>query len=445
MNKSKISKQLINVVFSAALMLPLVSITEVALFKSQEAYAQAKRVKVLSIRQKHIKNFEKAQEAMDAGNSSEVFRIIAKIEKDPELNNLERAYIRNFRGGIYFTQDNLSAAAKEFKGIVDNSEGVSAAFVNQMHYILSQVYFSQGNYRGAIKNAEIYIKTLEKPGADLYILIGQAYFKLNQYDTSLANVQKGIDIYRQEGKQPKEGWLNLLASIYRTKKQYSKMVPILKQLIAFYPKKSYMLSLGGIYNELNQRESMTSIYQSMHDAGLLTSESELVTLATLQMSMDNPYKASVIMEEGIKNGVVPKNERNYGTYSQALYLARDYEKAIDPLSKAASLSSNGKKYQELGQSYISLNRWSEGEAAFTKAINKGGLSNAGQAFINLGLAQFNQKKYSAAKSTFNKALKYPKLRKAASNWIKYVDNELLRLKALEEEVIINTDVEAEER
>ena len=133
MNKSKISKQLINVVFSAALMLPLVSITEVALFKSQEAYAQAKRVKVLSIRQKHIKNFEKAQEAMDAGNSSEVFRIIAKIEKDPELNNLERAYIRNFRGGIYFTQDNLSAAAKEFKGIVDNSEGVSAAFVNQMH------------------------------------------------------------------------------------------------------------------------------------------------------------------------------------------------------------------------------------------------------------------------------------------------------------------------
>ena len=97
------------------------------------------------------------------------------------------------------------------------------------------------------------------------------------------------------------------------------------------------------------------------------------------------------------------------------------------------------------RSYISLNRWSEGEAAFTKAINKGGLSNAGQALISLGLAQFNQKKYSAAKSTFNKALKYPKLRKAASNWIKYVDNELLRLKALEEEVIINTDVEAEER
>ena len=94
---------------------------------------------------------------------------------------------------------------------------------------------------------------------------------------------------------------------------------------------------------------------------------------------------------------------------------------------------------------MALNRWSEGESALTKAINKGGLSNAGQTFISLGLAQFEQKKYSSAKSTFSKAVKYPKTRKAANNWIKYVENELLRLEALKEEVVINTDVEAEER
>ena len=433
-----------SVAIAAALTLPLASITEVVLLDSQQSYAQAKK-RVQSIRQKHIKTFEKVQEAFDAENTSEVLRLIGKIEKDPELNNIERAYIRNFRGSIYFTQDNLSSAYREFKAIVNNSEGVPDAFVNQMYYVLAQVAFSQENYREALSNANRYIKTLAQPSADMFLLVGQAHFQLKEYDQALVNVQKGIDNYKQQGKQPKEGWLNLLASIYRNKSQYSKMVPILKQLINFFPKKSYMTSLAGVYNELENQEAMTAIFQSMYDQGLATSESEIVTLASLQMNLDNPFKASTILEKGLNSGVVAKNEKNYGLYSQALFLAREFEKALDPLSKAASQSSNGKRYDQLGQSYVALNRWPEAESALGKAISRGGLQNTGQTLMSLGLTQFEQKKYQAARSTFVKAAQHSKSRKAANNWIKYVDNEILRLKALEEEIVINTDVEAEER
>jgi len=223
------------------------------------------------------------------------------------------------------------------------------------------------------------------------------------------------------------------------------MVPILKQLIKFYPKKSYMSSLAGVYNELEQQEAMTAIFQSMYDQGLSTTESEIVTVASLQMNLDNPYKAATIMEKGLKDGIVPKNEKNYSLYSQALFLAREYEKALDPLSKAANQSSDGKKFDQLGQSYVALNRWPEAEAALKKAISRGGLQNTGQTLMSLGLTQFEQKKYQAAKANFNKAVKYQKSRKAANNWIKYVDAEVARLKALQEEVVINTDVKAEER
>lgn len=446
MNKIKFSKRLMSVAIAAALTLPLASITEVVLLDSQQSYAQSKSTKrVQSIRQKHIKNFEKIQEAFDAENTSEVLRLIGKLEQDPDLNNIERAYIRNFRGSIYFTQDNLSAAYREFKGIVDNSEGVPEAFVNQMYYVLAQVSFSQDNYREALTNANRYIKTLETPSADMFMLVGQAHFQLKEYDQALVNVQKGIDNYKQQGKQPKEGWLNLLASIYRNKSQFTKMVPILKQLIQFYPKKSYMSSLAGVYNELEQQEAMTAIFQSMYDQGLQTTESEIVTVASLQMNLDNPYKAATIMEKGLNDGTVSKNEKNYSLYSQALFLAREYEKALDPLSKAANQSSNGKKYDQLGQSYVALNRWPEAEVALGKAVSRGGLQNAGQTIMSLGLAQFEQKKYQEAKATFNKAVKYQKSRKAANNWVKYVDNEVARLKALQEDIVINTDVEAEER
>jgi len=223
------------------------------------------------------------------------------------------------------------------------------------------------------------------------------------------------------------------------------MVPILKQLIRYYPKKAYLTNLAGVYNELDDQISMTAIFQAMYDQGLSKSESEIVTVASLQLSLDNPYKAATIMEKGLNDGTVPKSERNYALYSQALYAAREYEKALVPLSQSASRSSNGKKYDELGQSYVALNRWSEAESALGKALGRGGLQDTGQTLLSLGLAQFEQKKYNVAKATFNKATKHSKSRKAAINWINYVDSEVARLAALKETIVIDTDVKAEER
>ena len=443
MNHIKKSNRLIKTAFLSLFILPLLSLIEVSVSVDQQAIAQTKKVQ--SIRQKHIKVFEKVQEASDANNNREVTRLLDKLSKEEDLNNIEQAYIRNFRGNIYFQQDNLNAALREFKGIVQNSEGVPDAFTNQMLYVIAQVLFSQEKYREALGYAQRWFKTLPEPTADGYLLIGQAQYQLKEYDNALRNVQSGIDKYTANGRKPKESWLNLLSNIYRNKNQYSKMVPVLKKLIKHYPKKPYLSTLAGVYNELSDQVSMTAIFQSMYDQGLLKTESEIVTLASLQLSLENPFKAAQIMEKGLNEGAVPKSVKNYGLYSQALFFAKDYKKALAPLSQAAKLQSNGKYYDQLGQSYISLNRYSEAESALTSALNKGGLTNTGQTQLSLGLSQFEQKKFQAAKATFNKALKYQKTRSSAQNWIKYVNNEVARLEALKEKIVINTDVEPEER
>jgi len=72
---------------------------EVTIVDSQQAQAQeenkprrkAKRVE--SIRQKHIKTFEKINEAFDAENIPETTRLLNKLEKEPDLNNIEKAYL----------------------------------------------------------------------------------------------------------------------------------------------------------------------------------------------------------------------------------------------------------------------------------------------------------------------------------------------------------------
>lgn len=407
----------------------------------EKAKPKRKTKKVQSIRQKHIKTFEKINEAFDEENVNEAQRLLSKMAAEEDLNGIEKAYIHNFQGNIYFNRDNLNGALREFKKIVPLKDSVSDGFYNQIIYVIAQVYFSQENYSEALKYAQQWFGLQQDPPADAYMLIGQAQYMLKRYDAALPNVQKGIQKYIDLGSIPKEGWLNLLSSIYRQKDDYKKMVPVLKQLVQHYPKKTYLMTLAGVYNELNDQKKMTALYQAMYDQGLLSQESELVTLASLLLSESSPYKASQIIGKGINDGVVKKNLKNYRIYSQALYLAKEYEDSLDPLAQAARLSPDGKLYNQLGQSYIALNRWAEAERALNNALNKGKLQSRAQTQISLGLVRFEQKKYEGAKSAFKRALTDQKLSSQAQNWIKYVDSEVYRLAELKKEIVINTDVD----
>ena len=447
MTSTKLLKPVLTIVLSTALVLPITALVESTLLTAQQAIAQEqsqrKTKRVESIRQSLIKDFEKIQEAFDADNFTEATRLLDKLSREGELNNIERAYVANYRGNIFFTRDNLNGALSEFKKVTRTRDGIPDGFYNQILYVIAQVLFSMENYPEALRYAQDWFKTQTDPSADAYMLIGQAHYQMKNYDQALPNVQKGISKYVELGSVPKEGWLNLLSSIYRQKNDFNKMLPVVKQLVQHYPKKTYLLTMAGVYNELDDPARMTAMYQAMHDKGLLSSESEVVTLASLQLSQDNPYKASTIMEKGLNGGVVKKNLKNYRIYSQALYLAREYEDALPPLKEAAKLSPDGKLYNQLGQSYIALSRWSEAEGAINSALQKGKLTNTGQTLISLGLVQFEQKKYEPAKKTFGRALQHSKSAASAGKWIEYVKNEQFRLAELAKPINIDVEVDVE--
>ncbi len=427
----------------ASLVQPLNSVASLA-YAQQEGEEQERRkgVRVESIRQKHIKTFENINEAFEQENYPEAANLLAKLEAEPDLNNIEKSYVYQFKGNIAFTRDDLQGALREFKKITTIREGIPIGNYNQNLYVIAQVYFSLENYSEALNYARQWLQTQEDPSADGYMLIGQAQYMLKRYDDALPNVQKGINKYVEAGSIPKEGWLNLLSNIYRQKDQFNNMVPVLKQLVQHYPKKTYLTTLAGVYNELDQQSKMTALYQALYDQNLLTSENELVTLASLKLSEDNPYKASQIMKKGIEGGVIKKNLKNYRLYSQSLYAAREYEDALAPLSEASRLADDGKLYDQLGQSYLALNRWGEAEAALKRALAKGKLgAGIGNTKISLGSVQFEQKKFEEAKKTFQSAAQHDAVSDIAGRWVAYVDTEVQRLAELKKEIVINTDVE----
>lgn len=434
-------RELTRSIVSVCVLLCFLPVLYVDVADAKEDPPARKTKRVESIPQSLVKDFEKLGVAFEEENIPEARRLITKLEGKKQLNNISRAYLANFKGNIYFSEDNLDGALREFKKIIALKEGVPEAFTSQIRYVIAQVYFSKENFREALNYAQGWFASQTDPSADAYLLIGQAQFMLKRYDDALPNVQKGIDKYKAAGAQPKESWLNLLAGIYREKRDFKKMLPVLKQLVAYYPKKTYLDAMAGVFNELGDTGRMTAIFQALYDQGLMVKESEVVTLASLHLSQDNPYKAARIFEKGLAEGVVSKSLKNYRLYSQSLYLSREYQRALDPLNKAAKLAEDGTLYNQLGQSYLALERWKEAEDSLKIAINKGKLRNKEQTYIALGTAQFEQKKFSQAKQSFKKALSNDKTRRAAENWSKYIDSEVRRIKELEKPIEINTDVQ----
>ena len=437
-------------VLLTALLLPISATVETVAFDTQSAQAQndppaRKTRRVESIRAKYVKAFEEVSALVDEGNYQNAVTVLEnKIGSVPDKNNIETAYYHNFKGSICLNQDNLNCALREFVAVTKIQEGISEGFANQMLYQVAQVYFLQERFREALQYAQRWFRTQEDPSADAYMLIGQAYYQLKEYDNALPNVQRGIRKYEELGSIPKEGWLNLLSSIYREKGQFRNMLPVVKQLVKHYPKKNYLLSLGYIFNELDDYQSMGALYLAMYDNGLLASESELNTIASLMMNLDNPYKAASVLEKGFNDGVMKKTLKNYRTYSQALYAAKEYEKALDPLAQAARLSKDGKLDDQLGMAYINLNQWRNAEGALKRALSKGGLRDVGQTQLSLGLVQFELKRPKDALATFKKTLRYEKHASSANNWITYVNAEMRREEELKREIIINTDVDPAE-
>jgi tetratricopeptide (TPR) repeat protein len=266
------------------------------------------------------------------------------------------------------------------------------------------------------------------------MLEGQALFQLARYDEALTPIKAAIDLYRSQGQIPKENWLLLLRVIYFEQKDYEAMIDVVRELLVYYPKDTYILTLAGIYSELGDTKKQLALTEVLYEKGLISTASNVTNLANLYLLHGLPYKAAVVLEKEINDNIVDANERSLRLLSQAWYQAREDEKAIPPLKRAAEMSEDGELYVRLAQAYINLEQWGEAATAVQQALKIGGLKRVDTANIMLGMALFNQKRLEQARRAFASAAQYDRSKRAASQWIAYVDSEIKRRDLLQQDM-----------
>jgi len=373
------------------------------------------------------------QEFVEAEDFGSAQYAITELQSKKRLSPYESAQIWNLSGYSYYLQENYPAAIRSYERVLAQPE-LPEALQQSTLKTLAQLHFTVEDYDLALETIKRLMAVVAEPAADVYMLLGQAHFQMQDYQEAIAPIKTAINMFREQGRVPRENWLLLLRVCYWELKDFPNMLLVLEELIEAYPKDTYVLTLAGVYSELGDTKKQLALTEALYEKGYIDGKTHSVNLANLYLLHGLPYKAAVVLEKEIAAGNVEADVRNLRLLSQAWYSAREDLKSIEPLKQAAAAGNEGELYIRLAQSYLNLEKWNDAAVAARKGIAVGDLKRSDTANIMYGMALFNQKKLEQARRAFQAASKDKRSRRAAAQWIKYVDSEIRRRDTLEQKL-----------
>lgn len=337
----------------------------------------------------------------------------------PNLNPLERAEVYRIYAFIEYGREDLDRARFYLgKTLAENAlEPEDAAAVR---FQIGQLYLQEERWREAAESFEKWFTLGAEPNANAYYLLALAYFQDGELDKARVPARQAVDLTSD----PREGWLQLLLAILLTNKEYEKALPVLEMLVVRHPSKGYWLNLATVHGALGNFEEALIRLQLAYEQDLLTTDAELRRLAQLLMFLDLPFRAALVLEKGLAAGMLERDSTGYEMLSNSWIAAREYDKSVEPLERAASLAGKGDLYVRLAQVHLQREKWAEAASALGRALDKGGLEKEGDAQLLMGIALYSQKKPAQARSWFARARDHDQSREEADVWIKHLDREL---------------------
>jgi len=410
------------------------------LYAQDSGRSEQKTRKTPAMTEKVYTKLTEAQELIEAKQINQGLAKLGELRAMKNLNSYELAQMWNYYAYTYFTMERYKDAIKAYENVLAQPELPEALETGTM-YTLAQLYFTIEDYRRAVQIIEKWMTVVPEPSEQAYMLLGQGYYQLEEYKKALEPLKTAMKLVKSRGQIPKENLYLLLRVNYYELNDYKSMAAVVKEMLPHYPKPEYWLTLAGAYSELGKQKEQMSIMELLYESGQLTRGNQVLNLANLYLLYEVPYKAAVVLEKGIKDGIIEPKINNLRLLSQAWFQAREDEKSIPPLKRAAEKSKDGDLDVRLAQSYINLDRWKEAVAALQTALKKGGIKRRDTANVMLGMSLFELKKYESAKKAFRLARGDRRSSKTAAQWIAYIESEQARRAALKDGLKPREEVE----
>ena len=433
--------------------------------KKQIKYRKARALSS-KVAKKMAKVYEALELVNEEGEPDPDMKVVVEIltdlrnEKD-SIKSYDRSVMWNAWGYVYYSDEKYLDAIKAYEYLMEEPEATIPLRVGAL-LTLGQLHLSQENFQKGINYILQWMNEVETITAQSWSLLGRAYYSVGDYKKALSSLEKAISLAEVEGYKPKENWYNIMAASIGElkdeigeKESYLRQIDIYEILVNLYPKKIYFIQLGGIYGQLGREKDYMITLKAAYAKDLLNREGEYLALAQLLLLNQNPYWAAEVLVSGQKKivtynetkideatgeevkiektgPVIKDNEKNLKLLADSWRMAQEINKAIPVLEQAAKLSKDGKAYVLLGNLYLAEDKLDKAVDSIKKGLKKGKIDKISQVHLTLGQAYFELQKFDDAKKEFRIAArdKDKKTKSTANSWIKYTENEEVRVKNL---------------
>jgi tetratricopeptide (TPR) repeat protein len=346
----------------------------------------------------------------------------AKILKSFNLNRLndyERALVQQTLGYVAASQEDFAEAAERFSAALE-LESLPEGQQVSTRFNLAQIYMMLERWDDAIATFNKWFQEVETPNSLGYYMLAVAYYQSGDLDKAFAPATKSVEM----ATTPKEAWIRLLLALYMEKKQYREALPLVERLVSLYPKKPYWMQLSAIYAELGEDSKALASQQLAYQEGFLTEDKELRRLAQMYLFHDLPFRAATVLDRAIEEEKVESDTKALELLGNSWLAAREYDRALAPLERAAEVSEDGELFLRLGRVYIQREEWEKAAESLNRALEKGNLEEVGNVHLLLGIAVYNQKRLDRARRSFVRALDFEESNKNAEQWLRVIDREM---------------------
>ena len=443
------------------------SVEKKTTYKKARALQTSTAKRILKIVEALEEVDDEGKEAPDVERALEILNEL--YERKDSLKSYDRSVMWQYFGYIYLEREDYAKAKDAYEKLLVEPESTIPYRVAAL-FTLATLNFVDGNYQEGVNQLLQWMEEVETITAQGWYLLAQGYYQLaedkktqsekfDMFEKSIDSMLNAMETAELEGYKPKEGWYTLLAALYsELKPRIGEQVALIKQqeiyeiLVNLYPKKEYFIALGGIYAQQKRELDYMITLKAAYQKDFLNKESEYVALTQLLLLNKNPYWAAKVLESGRtkqvltvvkeKNSrgaevekevmlpVVKDTEKNLKLLADAWRMAQEIDRAIPVLEQAAKLSKDGQTFIILGSLYLSVDKLEQAVDSFKNGLEKGKLANISQARMALGQTYFELQRFEEAKKEFRIAARDEdkKIKQTANNWIKYTENEEIRVK-----------------
>jgi len=376
-----------------------------------------------SFNTRNQKKAQKAVEAMQSGDPETAKEILLKVNLK-RATPYGRARVNNWLGMLASQQEEPDfETALDYMVASISEEALQPEENLKTLYFVGQLQAMLQRYDDAVVTLEKWIAAVEEPTASSYYTLAVTYYQADRRDDALGPAKKAVEL----SETPREAWYRLLLSLYLEREDYPEALALLDDIILAYPDKAYWQQMAAIYAELEDMGKSLAVQQIAKTEGFLTGGRDLTRLAQMLMVEGLPHHGAKVMKDGLENGTIEATEQAYDTYSNTLLQSREWELALEPLTKAAELKKDGSLFVRIAQVNLQLGRWADARSALNQAFDKGGVPDEGQAHVLFGIAAANDKKWGTATQAFQRAARYSGSKEVAGKWMKYIEREKARL------------------